>query len=225
MSQRNNNSQSDYMVPTKIRKVMSINTKVNITVSHENMPSELRRNRKTHISNEATVSGRRRNSVYFNQTNRVSSEIALLNYSSSLLYIKALKRSRLFRTSIKLFDAKKMWKKYVNKIKPILLLNKLAQEIQLFGSPACLTADYHYITMIKSITNKDANTINSKDRLPFHLIDPKNNINLVWMSILIVQLIFTAFIAPIRIAFQEVNSFYGAIIKIMEKKENKNFMI
>lgn len=107
-----------------------------------------------------------------------------------------------------------VWKRLRSKLKTKLMLDRLRQEIQLFGTNLYKSAQGDEALeqqMEALVRRKEKRSIlpdkEDSEKLPWTLLHPSSVFRSVWNVVVIVLLVYTATMMPFRMAFEEEESF------------------
>jgi hypothetical protein len=147
------------------------------------------------------------------QQHRLASAIHLSGFGpqeqtaapSPILRIREMQKKGLLPRNSPPINAKVRWRRARTLLKVIRKLHQMSQQIQLYGSPAFPDDVKGYQDMIHRALEGKKQKVAPK-AWPLFLIHPNNPFKFIWAIVVVVLLLYAAFVTPIRVAFFETES-------------------
>jgi hypothetical protein len=114
------------------------------------------------------------------------------------------------------FNAKVVWRRASNRLMAISRLNCIAKEIQRYGSPAYGASDEQLEEMVRKATYVTLGKKKNGPPLPCGVLHPKSRFKIYWSLLLILLLLYSAFVSPVRIAFADSDAEEGMAWVVIE---------
>jgi hyperpolarization activated cyclic nucleotide-gated potassium channel 1 len=104
-----------------------------------------------------------------------------------------------------------LWKSALNKIRSVVILNKLCMDLRLFGTASNISdrsKEYqrHYEKLLqRRLTKAREDYFIDEEQLPMCMIHPASNFKKYWNLVVTMLLAYTATVMPYRIAFEDAS--------------------